>query len=49
MAMKTLTTSDALDKLARQIKSLDARADVYFLPSDNPTTVRATRTTCTLP
>lgn len=32
--MKTLTTSDALDKLARQIKSLDARAEVYVLPSD---------------
>ena len=32
--MKTLTTADALDKLARQIKSLDASADVYFLPSD---------------
>jgi hypothetical protein len=32
--METLTTSDALDKLARQIKSLDARAEVYVLPSD---------------
>ncbi|NBB74755.1 MAG: hypothetical protein GVY35_13890 [Bacteroidetes bacterium] len=32
--MKAVTTPDALEKLARQIKTLDEQADVYFLPFD---------------
>lgn len=40
--METITQSDALDKLARQLKRIDERVEVYVLPfaphHDSPST-----------